>query len=131
MSTFLLPFLLGLALPKPWWDWGLQPNWAWPMLGFGLAAGLGSLNRLRFAEFWPNWVLLTGLGALAVLYDPHLGLAWGVVLGLLSGCAWRRLPHPLPLMGLAFPLLLGLSLSFFLHANAWIPGLRHLIWLGN
>lgn len=131
MSTFLLPFLLGLALPKPWWDWGLQPNWAWPMLAFGVAAGLASLPRLQTASRWPGWLLLTGIGALAALYDPRLGLLWGTLLGLLTGTAWRRLPRPLPLTDLAFPLLLGLGLSFFLHANVWIPGLRHLIWLGN
>lgn len=131
LSSFLLPFLLGLALPKPWWDWGLQPAWAGPMTSFGLAAGLASLPTRLSGDRWPKALLLGGIGALAVLYDPRLGLLWGALLGLLTGAAWRRLPRPLPLLGLAYALLLGLAISFVLHANAWIPGLRHLIWLGN
>ena len=132
MSLFLAPFLLGLALPKPWWDWNQDPHWALPMVALGLGAALASARPLaRLGARLPLWALLWGMGLLAVLYDPRLGLLWGFTLGLLTGWIWLRHPRPLPLHCLAPTWLLGLVLSFALHANAWLPGLRHLIWLGN
>ncbi len=129
LSPFAL-VLLGLALPKPWWDFGSEPTWALAMGTFGLGWALTRLQgRGRLGAALPKGLLLAGLGGLAILYLPVLILPWGLFLGLLAGWTWRRLPrNPTPL---AAAFLLGMLLSFALHANAWIPGLRHLIWLGN
>lgn len=125
-------FLLGLALPKPWWDFGIEPGWAWASASVGLGAALAALPRLgpwldRLPSSAPAWLL----AALAVLYAPGPSVPWGALLGLAVGAAWRRFPRPLPLDRATALFLLGLLVSFALHANLWIPGLRHLIWLGN
>jgi hypothetical protein len=124
--------LLGLALPKPWWDFGLQPAWALSSAAFGLGGALAAWAPVRsLLARLPESLLAAAFGLLAILYWPTWALPWGAVLGLLAGSAWSRLPQPgrWAVPGLAF--LGGLLLSFTLHANAWIPGLRHLIWLGN
>jgi hypothetical protein len=132
VSLFLSPFLLGLALPKPWWDWNLDPHWAFPMAALGFGAALASMKPLaRFGNRLPTWTLLWGMGLLAILYAPQWGLLWGGTLGLLAGWAWLRHPRPIPLYCLAPAWFLGLLISFVLHGNVWLPGLRHLIWLGN
>jgi hypothetical protein len=130
LSAFAAFLLLGLALPKPWWDFGLESGWAAGLGAFGAAWALAQLRPLaRLGARLPGWALLTGIGTLAVLYWPTFVLPWGAALGLLWGWAWMRLPRKLETS--AWPFLLGLLLSFALHANAWLPGLRHLIWLGN
>ena len=129
--AWLAFLLLGLVLPKPWWDFGLVPAWALPTAALGLGGALAAWAPLRdgLARV-PEGLLCTGLGLLFVLYWPTWGLPWGLALGLLAGSLWTRLdPSRWEGPGLAF--LAGLLLSFTLHANAWIPGLRHLIWLGN
>lgn len=132
MQPGLALFLLGLALPKPWWDFGIEREWAWASAAFGLGAALVSLDRLRpWLARLPSALLLWTLGLLAILYAPSLGPAWGLVLGAAAGSAWARFPKPLPMEKAALAFLAGLLLSFALHANAWIPGLRHLIWLRN
>lgn len=127
---FLAFLLLGLAVPKAWWDFGLQPEWAFASGALGLGASLACLGplRRRLAGL-PEGVLLWGAGLLAILYHPRLGPAWGLVLGSVAGGLEARRRGALATASLAF--LLGLVLSFALHANAWLPGLRHLIWLGN
>ncbi len=127
-----LLFLLGLALPKPWWDFGIQREWAWASASVGCGAALVTLPPIavRLSRF-PAWLPACGLGLLAILYAPAVAVPWGLVLGFFLGLAWLRLPRPLPLESVASAFLLGLLLSFALHANAWIPGLRHLLWLGN
>lgn len=125
-------FLLGLALPKPWWDFGLEPGWAWASAGVGLGAALAALPRLGpWLNRLPGFAPAGLLGALAILYAPGLGVLWGVLLGAAVGSAWRRFARPFPLALGTAAFLLGLLVSFALHANLWIPGLRHLIWLGN
>jgi len=124
--------LLGLALPKPWWDFGLQPTWALSCSAFGLGSAFAFCAPFRkILVSIQESFLAAGLGLLCVLYWPTWGPVWGVALGLLAGAVWSRLPRDSrwTAQGLAF--LGGLLLSFALHANAWIPGLRHLIWLGN
>lgn len=129
---WLLFLLFGLALPKPWWDFGLRPEWALASAAVGLGGALAMLPsaRRQLAKV-PETVLALALGILAVLYWPTLGLVWGSAVGIFAGASWNRLPRgsAWAVPGLAF--LGGLLLSFALHANAWIPGLRHLIWLGN
>jgi len=130
LPVFAAFLLLGLALPKPWWDFGLESGWTPGLSAFGVAWALAQLRPLaRLGSRLPGWVLLTGIGSLAVLYWPTWVLAWGGALGLLWGWVWVRLPGRLE--STTWPFLLGLVLSFVLHANAWLPGLRHVIWLGN
>jgi hypothetical protein len=130
---WLALFLLGFALSKPWWDFGIEREWAWVSASVGLGAAFATVKPVarqlsRLPASSPVWVL----GALALLYTPALGVPWGVLLGLAAGSAWPGLPRrPLPTERVAAAFLLGLVLSFGVHANAWIPGLRHLIWLGN
>ena len=124
--------LLGLALPKPWWDFGQQPDWAVAGAALGLGAALASLGPLRSRlDRLPAPALLAGLGLLAILYAPSLVGLWGLVLGLLIPQLWARAGAPFRLASLGGALLAGLALSFALHGNLWIPGLRRLLWLGN
>lgn len=124
-------FLVGLALPKPWWDFGIEPGRAWASAGVGLGAAMAALPLLgpRLDRI-PGAVLAACSGALAILYVPGLGALWGTFLGLVLGTAWRRFPRPLPLDRASAILALGLLVSYALHANLWIPLLRHLVWLG-
>lgn len=124
--------LLGFALAKPWWDFGPRPDWAFAGAAFGLGAAFTQMPVLRpKLDAFPSRLLPWALGLLALLYHPAVGAAWGLCLGAATGLAWPRLPRPFPLTCLGGAFLLGLVLSFALHANAWLPGLRHLLWLGN
>jgi hypothetical protein len=129
---WLTLFLLGMALPNPWWDYGIEREWAWASASVGLGAALASLGFIqsRLSRL-PAALPALFLGLLAILYMPALGVPWGIILGIALGAAWVRLPRPLPMDRAAAAFLAGLLISFTLHANAWIPGLRHLIWLGN
>lgn len=127
--------LLGLLLPKPWWDWGLQPASVFPLAAFGVGgslAVLGSLSPLqeRFRRL-PYRLILGALALTGLLYAPSWGLHWGLVMGLLAGCAYGRLQKPLPIAAMAGYWILGLLLSFTLQANACIPFWGRLAWLGN
>lgn len=129
LGPFPVALLLGLALPKPCWDFGHAPSGA-----LGLAAvGLGMALARTFPGFGSRLPRLMPSALLAlgfVLYHPAALLPWGLGLGLAAG--WALLRTGTSRLGaLSGGLLLGLGLSFTLHANAWLPGLRHLIWLGN
>jgi len=130
LSPFPVALLFGLALPKPCWDFGPEPGWSFALAaagaGIALARALSALGRRL-----PGGALLTLLALLSVLYHPNAVIPWGAVLGLAAGWAMERTGRPARLGILSGGFLLGLALSFALHANAWIPGLRHLIWLGN
>ena len=130
--NWMLPLLLGLFLPKPWWDWGLQSASVLPLAAFGVGGAIASIrpfaNRLRLM---PDWVLISTLAITGLLYAPSWGLPWGALMGLLAASAFRRLPKPLPIGAFAGYWILGMLVSFILQANAWLPGLRHFIWLGN
>lgn len=129
LPTFLL---LGLALPKPWWDFGPRPEGALAGLTVGLGAALASAGPVRATlRRLPPWTPAAGLALLFVLYGPRFLAPWGAAVGVMAALAWDRAPRPFPLGRLGLACLAGLALSFTLHANLWIPGLRHLIWLGN
>jgi len=130
--NWMLPLGLGLFLPKPWWDWGLQSPSVLPLAAFGLGGAFAGLSL--FADrSWkiPAWSLICAVAIMGLLYAPSWGLIWGVLMGILAACAWGRLRKPLPIGAMAGCWILGMLLSFALQANAWLPGLRHLIWLGN
>jgi hypothetical protein len=129
---FLAFFALGLVLPKPWWDWGLNPDWALAMACFGAGVALLQVSfcQRRLTKV-PSWVACTVLVLLFVLYVPQLLWLWGLALG----CTWSLLQgrmskaHAGSSPGLFF--VLGLVISFALHNNLWLPGLRHVLWIGN
>jgi hypothetical protein len=130
--NWLLPLLLGLFLPRPWWDWGLQAPSALPLAAFGLGGAVASLAFiLDRARQVPAWIFTWALAATGLLYAPAWGLAWGAAMGILSACAWDRMRKPAGIGAVAGFWILGMLLSFTLQANAWLPGLRHFIWLGN
>lgn len=129
-KPWLALFLFGLALPKPWWDYGIERGWAWAAASVGLGAALAAFGPVR--SRWvrlPAWVPALGLGLLAILYAPAFGAPWGFLVGFCAGMTWAR--GPLPMDRATAAVLAGLLVSFAVHANAWIPGLRHLIWVGN
>lgn len=124
--------LLGLALPKPAWDFLLEPAWARAFAAFALAVALTHTQRLRaWGERLPSGALFGLLGFLFACYLSALVSLWAFVLGLSAGWLWARLPRPLPAAKLTAAFLLGLLLSFLLHANAGRPLLRHLVWPGG
>lgn len=135
LMNWAFPFLLGLFLAKPWWDWGLQAPSSLPLAAFGLAGGVARMASLspfghRF-RLLPDWILIGALAATGLLYTPSWGLLWGALMGVFAGGAYGRLQKPLSIGPMAGYWILGLLLSFTLQANAWLPGLRHFIWLGN
>ncbi len=125
-------FLLGLTFSKAGWDFGPRPDWAFAGAALGLGAALAQLSPLqsRLARL-PDGVLPLGIGLLAIAYAPGLLLPWGALLGILVSLAWARAPRPFAIARLGGALLLGMVCSFALHSNLWLPGLRHLLWLGN
>ena len=131
-GSWMLPFLLGLFLPKPWWDWGLQSASVLPLAAFGLGGAIASIplfvNRLRLL---PGWVLICTLALTGLLYSPSWGLLWGALMGLVVASAYVRSPRPLPIGAVAGYWLLGMLLSFTLQANAWLPVLGRFAWLVN
>lgn len=124
--------LLGLALPKPAWDFLLEPTWAPAFAAFALGVALTHLAPLRnLGEKLSSTLLLGGMAILFVAYSSAFPWAWALALGGLTGWIWVRLPRPLPAAQLSAAFLLGLLLSFVLHANAGRPLLKHFIWLGG
>jgi hypothetical protein len=124
-------FLLGLVLPKPWWDFDHVPHWAFVTGAWGLAAALGHLASLRpFSRKIPDRWLLVALAVLFICYPSRLAWIWGAGLGLMTGLLWPRLRRSLSLSQLTYALLAGLVLSYVLHSNLGVPGLRRLLWWG-
>lgn len=124
--------LLGFALPKPAWDYLLDPAWAkvFTLFAMGVALALTDWVR-RWGLRLPGWALLVATGLLGFVYPSALAWIWGLVLGIVAGWIWVRLPRPIPLASLTWAFLLGMTLSFAFHANAGRPILRSLLWIGS
>lgn len=132
VDPFWAPLLLGLVLPKPWFDFHLEGTWASVMAAFALAAGLASLPRLRERlDRLPNPAALLLLAAAFVVYPSAWYLGWGMVVGLLWGILWPRIARPLPIAKISLGFFLGALVSFFLHSNLGIPFLRRILWWGS
>jgi len=124
--------LLGLTLPKPAWDFLLEPTWANAFAAFALGVALAHLAVFRsLGERLPSPLLLATTAILFVLYPSSQAWAWDLLLGLVPGRSWPRLPRPLPVVQLSAAFLVGLLVSFALHANAGRPLLKHLVWPGG
>lgn len=124
--------LLGLTLPKPAWDYLLDPTWAVSFAAFALGMGLAQLAGLRrLGERLPSLALLGFIAVLFVAYPSAYAWLWALILGLTAGWMWMRLPRPLPILRVTVAFGLGLLLSFVLHANAGRPLLKHIIWPGG
>ena len=131
-SSFWTMLLLGLVLPKPWFDFNLEGTWAPSTAVFALTVGVVGLSRLREGLNHLSTALLLILLALAfVAYPSAWALAWSAMVGLLWGALWLRLPRPLSLAKLSLGFVLGLLVSYALHSNLGIPVLRRLIWWGS
>jgi hypothetical protein len=130
--NWLFPLVLGIFLPRPWWDWGLQSASVLPLATFGLAGAVASTNLFaaRF-RLLPGWVLIVALAVTGLLYSPSWSLLWGAFMGTLAASAYMRLEKPLSSGTVAGCWILGMLLSFTLQANAWLPVLGRLVWLGN
>ncbi len=131
-KAWALALILGLFLPRPWWDWGLRPESVLPFAAFGVGGAIACLFPIEGAlNSISKGVLLSGLCLVGIAYGPSWGIAWGAAMGVLAANAYRGLPRPLPLGILGGFWVLGMLLSFTLQANAWIPYLGRLIWLGR
>ncbi len=131
-SPFWIMLSLGLVLPKPWFDFNLEGNWAPVMAVFALAVGAAGLSRLRKGlDRLSNALLLILLALAFVAYPSAWALVWSAAVGLLWGTLWLRLPRPLSLPKLSLGFILGLLLSYALHSNLGIPVLRRLLWWGS
>ncbi len=132
VNPFWIPLLLGLVLPKPWFDYHLEGTWASVMAAFALATGLAGLPRVRvYLDRIPNRWVLVPLALAFVVYPSAWHLAWATVVGLLWGVLWPRLPRPLSISRLSLGFILGALVSFILHSNLGIPFLRPLLWWGS
>jgi hypothetical protein len=132
VNPFWMPFLLGMVLPKPWFDFHLEGTWASVMAVFAVTAGLASLPRLRvLLDHLPNLGVTLLLALAFVIYPPSWVLAWGMAVGLLWGILWPRIPRPISISKISAGFILGALVSFFLHANLGIPFLRRLVWWGS
>lgn len=132
INPFWIPLLLGLVLPKPWFDYHLEGTWASVMAAFALATGLAGLPRVRvYLDRIPSRWVLVPLALAFVVYPSAWYLAWATVVGLLWGVLWPRFPRPLSISRLSLGFILGALVSFILHSNLGIPFLRPLLWWGS
>jgi hypothetical protein len=131
-NAFLVMLLLGLVLPKPWFDFNLEGAWAVAMAAFAVAVGLAGFARLRtWLDRIPNTVLSLLLTTAFVVYPSAWAAVWAAGLGLVWGTLWRRLPKPLALTPVSLGFVLGLLVSYALHSNLGVPVLRRIIWWGS
>lgn len=126
-SVILPSFLIGLALPKPFWDFGFLPQADHAMVAFGCAVLLVLALPSRMKHI-PFWVCTGALLIATTLYFPALPMASSAFLGLATGFLLPRLlAKPASFLG---GILLGLMLSFGLHSNLQVSAIRAWAWWG-
>lgn len=124
--------LLGLVLPKPWFDYNLEGAWAPPMAAFAVAVGVAGLLQLReLLNRIPTALFVILLAVAFVAYPSAWAALWAACIGLAWGALWRRLPKPLSQTSVTLGLLLGMLVSYALHSNLGVPVLRRLVWWGS
>lgn len=126
-SIFFPALLIGLALPKPFWDFGFLPEADLSMVAFGLAVWLilGLPPRMKRVSFG----VCTGALLIATtLYSPSVPMASSAFLGLATGFLMPRFSfRPTTFLG---GILLGLMFSFVLHSNLQVSAIRAWAWWG-
>jgi hypothetical protein len=124
--------LLGLVLPKPGFDFQFTGTWPSALAVFSLGVGVAGLATLRKQlDRLPNALPFLLLGLAFVTYPSAWVHAWALVVGLLWGILWPRLPQPISRLRLSLGFIAGVMGSYFLHSNLGIPLLRHLLWWGS
>lgn len=132
VHPFSIMLLLGLVLPKPWFDFNLEGAWAQAMAAFAVAVGVAGLMKVRERlDRIPTAAFALLLAVAFVAYPSAWAVLWAAGVGLVWGALWRRLPKPLSLTPLTLGFLLGLLVSYALHSNLGVPVLRRLIWWGS
>ncbi len=132
LHPFWTLLLLGLVLPKPWFDFNLEPGWAPAMAAFAVAVGVAGLAPMRAAlDRLPSAALLLLLAVAFVAYPSAWAPVWAAAVGLVFSALWRRLPRPLSLALITYGFLVGLLVSYALHSNLGVPMLRRFIWWGS
>ena len=127
IPVFLPALLLGLALPKPFWDFGFLPPADQSMAAFGCAVLLVlALPSPRKQILF--WVCTGALLVATTLYFPGFPMASSAFLGLATGFLLPRLfARPARFLG---GILVGLILSFVLHSNLQVSVIRAWAWWG-
>lgn len=132
IGSFWSLTLLGLVLPKPWFDFNFDGTWALTMAFFAWVVGLVGLPRVRERlDGVPNAVPLILLVLAFVVYPSRWALVWAGAVGLGWGVLWPRLLRPLSLTRASLGFVLGLLASYALHSNLGVPFLRRLLWWGS
>jgi len=124
--------LLGLVLPKPGFDFQFTGTWPTALAVFALGVGVAGLPTSRaYLDRLSTVVPLTLLGLAFVTYPSAWVWIWALVVGLLWGTLWPRLPQPLSRLRLSVGFVTGVLVSYILHSNLGIPFLRRLLWWGS
>jgi hypothetical protein len=120
-------FLGAALLGKPVWDFGMAREGWWLSAIFLAAAGGAMLPALKPLPGRREGMLLLATALAFFLYFPALPWLWALVAGTFAGALWHRRPPALGVPSFASPVLLGIAVSFALHANLGIPGLAMLL----
>jgi hypothetical protein len=130
--AFWAALVLGLVLPKPGFDFQFTGTWPSALAVFSLGVGLAGLAPLRKQlDRLPNALPFLLLGLAFVAYPSAWVHGWALMVGLLWGILWPRLPQPISRLRLSLGFITGVMSSYFLHSNLGIPLLRHLLWWGS
>ena len=132
IHAFWAALLLGLVLPKPGFDFQFTGTWPSALAVFALGVGVTGLPRLReWLDRIPNALPLALLGLAFVVYPSSWVWVWALLVGLLWGILWPRLPQPISRIRLSLGFITGVLVSYILHSNLGIPFLRRLLWWGS
>lgn len=127
LFVFLPALLLGLALPKPFWDFGFLPQADQSIAVFGCAVLVILALPFRLKQM-PFSICMGALVIATTLYFPGFPMASSAFLGLAAGFLLPRLSaKPASFLG---GVLLGLMLSFVLHSNLQVSVIRAWAWWG-
>jgi len=131
-----LLFLLVLDLSLIIWDYQVDSRWAWHLTGICITAALGSwLAAYKKQQlFWPV-VIISAANFIAAIVWPSFVIhpLHSVVIGIGMGWVIGRIlqvdteARPSEMMGLAFPLFMGLITGYLFYANLTYVAWRTLL----